>query len=63
MREDGVVETTCEKRFCGCKELQPCTCINYPPYHCGICGREFRPEQVAEAKKRGWYAVAEKASG
>jgi len=55
MRDDRVNRDLCEKRFCSCKDLQPCTCINYPPYHCGVCGREFTPQQAAEAKKSGWY--------
>ncbi len=63
MGSDGVTGELCEKRFFNCKDLQPCTCINYPPYHCGVCGREFHPEQLAEAKKRGWYADVQKASG
>ncbi len=56
MRDDRVNEALCEKRFCTCTDLQPCTCINYPPYHCGVCGREYHPEQLAEAIKNGWYA-------
>jgi len=63
MRDDRVNEAQCEKRFCTCEDLQPCTCINYPPCHCGVCGREYLPEQVAEAKSRGWYTTANKGLG
>ena len=55
MSDDRVNQAQCEKRFCNCEDLQPCTCINYPPYHCGVCGRELTVEQVAEAKQKGWY--------
>jgi len=63
MRDDRVNQASCEKRFCTCKELQPCACINYPPYHCGVCGGEYLPEQLAEAKRRGWYTDANKSVG
>ena len=55
MSDDRVNQAQCEKRFCNCEGLQPCTCINYPPYHCGVCGREFTGQQLSEARKKGWY--------
>jgi len=58
MSDDRVNEAQCETRFCNCKNLQPCTCINYPPYHCGGCGREFTAQQLAAAKQKGWYSEA-----
>jgi len=56
MREERI--PALEKQFCDCKELQPCTCINQPPYHCGLCSHELTPAQLAEAKKRGLYPAA-----
>jgi hypothetical protein len=55
MRDDRVNEAQSEKRFCTCEDLHPCTCINYPPYHCGVCGREYHAEQVSAAREKGWY--------
>ena len=49
-----------ERRFCTCKEFQPCPCINHPTYHCGLCGRELAPEQLAEAATKGWYVELRK---
>jgi len=63
MRDDRVNLATCDKRFCTCENLQPCPCINYPPYHCGVCGREFHPAQVAEAMKSGWYTDVKVSGG
>ncbi len=51
-----------ERRFCTCKEVQPCSCINHPPYHCGLCGRELTGKQLAEARAKGWYPELKKTS-
>ena len=55
MRDQRVYRQDIERRFCTCKEVQPCTCINHPPYHCGLCGRELTETQLAEARAKGWY--------
>jgi hypothetical protein len=52
MRDSRVIHPDPERRFCTCDEIQPCPCINQPPDHCGLCGRELTPEQLAEAQKR-----------
>ena len=62
MRDQRVNEPDMERRFCTCKEVQPCTCINHPPYHCGLCGRELTSEQLAEARAKGWYPEAAKSA-
>ena len=58
MREERITAHVLEKQFYDCKELQPCTCINQPPYHCGVCSRELTPERVDEAKRLGLYPAA-----
>ncbi len=63
MSDDRVNQARCEKRFCNCEDLQPCTCINYPPYHCGVCGREYTSQQLVDAQKKGWYSEGEQRLG
>jgi hypothetical protein len=58
MCDQRIVPDDIEKSYCTCKELQPCGCINHPPYHCGKCSRELTPAQLAEARKKGWYPEA-----
>jgi len=60
MRDQRVNRNDPERRFCTCKEVQLCSCINHPPYHCGLCGRELTPEKVAESENRERYPESDK---
>ena len=49
-----------QKKFCTCKDWEPCGCGHQPPYHCMYCCLELSREQFEQAKSRGWYPSAER---
>jgi hypothetical protein len=62
MRGQRINEDDHERRYCRCEEVQLCSCINHPPCHCGLCGRELTAAQLAEARRKGWYQELSKSS-
>ena len=42
--------------FCSCSDWEPRGCGHQPPYHCMWCCRDLSMEQIAIAKKRGFYS-------
>ena len=42
--------------FCSCSDWEPCGCSHQPPYHCMWCCQDLTIEQIAIAKKRGFYS-------
>lgn len=59
-RTSGESGEASERRFCACLGWEPCACGNQPPYHCVRCRLELSAEQIAAAKRRGWYSKKEK---